>query len=116
MMKYLLLFIFVSHAFSKTSDSFIVEIGDQNMVVTSPAEKKDNVSIIVINNTLDKIVSELKTDKKVLKRFVLTPNGKEVSSVNMKSTDTLYFVPLAPPFEAAKLEFNKKTYEIPAKK
>ena len=34
----------------------------------------------------------------------------------MKSTDTLYFVPLAPPFEAAKLEFNKKTYEIPAKK
>lgn len=116
-MRWMIIFLLISsHSLSaKTTDSFIVEIEDRKMVVTSPSKKLETVSIIIKNNTLDKIVSEIRTQKKVLKRFVLKAGGKEVSSVNMKSTDTLFFVPLAPPFEAAKLRFNQKVYEIPKK-
>ena len=101
---------------ANSSGSFIVEINNQGMVVTSPSKELDTVSIIIKNNTLDKIVSELRSKQKVLKRFVLKPNGKEVLSVNMKNTKSLFYVPLSPPFEAAHLKFKQKVYEIPKKK
>lgn len=115
-MKFLIFLIFfISSAYAKNTNSFIVELNDQGMAVTSPSEKLETTSIIIINNTLDKIVSELRTEKKVLKRFVLRPNGKEVLSVNMKESDVLYYVPISPPFEAALLKFKQKVYEIPKK-
>ncbi|MFT6633701.1 MAG: hypothetical protein ACJAS4_003672 [Bacteriovoracaceae bacterium] len=98
------------------TDSFIVEINDQTIKVTSPLKKTETVSIIIKNNTLDKIVSELRSDKKVLKRFVLKQEGKEVIQVNYSKIKTLFYVPIAPPFEAAELRFEQRPYEIPEKK
>lgn len=118
MKKYILLFLTISLSttYGKNTASFIVDINDRGMVVTSPSKQQDTASIIIKNNTLDKIVSELRSQKKVLKRFVLRPNGKEVLSVTMKGSDALYFVPLSPPFEAAQLKFKQKVYEIPKKR
>ena len=103
------------NSWAKNTDSFVIEMNDQGMAVTSPSKKLETVSIIIKNNTLDKIISELRSKKKVLKRFVLKANGKEVLSVNMKKFDTLYYVPLSPPFEAAQLKFKQKVYEVPKK-
>ena len=117
-MRFLLLLIglVVSQlSFSKNTGAFIVDINDQGMTISSPAEKLETVSVIIKNNTLDKVVSELRGKSSVLKRFVLRPNSKEVLSVNMKEQDILYFVPLSPPFESAKLKFKQKVYEIPKK-
>lgn len=107
--------IFSYFTYAQYTESFIVEVNDQGMTITSPSTKLDTVSIIVKNNTLDKIISELRVKNKVLKRFVLTPNGKEVLSVKIDNTESLYYVPIAPPFEAAHLRFKQKIYEIPKK-
>lgn len=96
--------------------SFIVEVNDRSIKVTSPLKKLDTVSIIVKNNTFDKIISELRSEKKVLKRFVLKPEGKEVIQVNYSKVKTLFYVPVAPPFEAVELKFKQRPYEVPPKK
>lgn len=102
--------------YGQYTDSFIVDVNDQSIKVTSPLKKTETVSIIIKNNTLDKIVSELRSEKKVLKRFVLRPEGKEVIQVNYSKVKTLFYVPIAPPFEAAELRFERRPYEIPEKK
>ncbi len=96
----------------------MVEVNDRSIKVTSPLKAKKFVSIIVENKTFDRIVSEIKTDKKVLKRFVLeaAPKGKQVIQVKWKDIKKLYYVPIAPPFEAAELKLAKNPYEIPKKK
>jgi|TARA_Y100001936_G_C15513132_1_gene379006 hypothetical protein len=104
------------NVFGKFTGSFVVEINDRTIKVTSPLKKLDTVSIIVKNNTLDQIVSELRSEKKVLKRFVLKPEGKEVIQVDYSKVKTLFYVPVSPPFEAAQLRFSEGPYEIPPKK
>ncbi len=109
--------LYITHnAFSQFTDSFIVDINDQSIKITSPLKKADVVSIIIKNNTLDKIVSEIKADEKVIKRFVLKAEEKEVFQVKLKGVKRLEYVPVAPPFESADLRFEQKPYEIPEKK
>ena len=118
-MKKLLLLILVLISlpnFASYTDSFIVEVTDRKIKVTSPLKKIDIVSIIIKNTTFDKIISELRSDEKVLKRFVLKPEGKEVIQVDYSKVNKLYYVPIAPPFESVELRFKQKPYEIPEKK
>jgi hypothetical protein len=103
-------------AFSQFTDSFIVDVSDRRIKVTSPLKKIDIVSIIIRNRTFEKVISELRSDKKVLKRFVLKPEGKEVIQVNFSKVKALYYVPVSPPFEAVELMFKQRPYEIPPKK
>ena len=112
----LILVLFSLSTFSSYTGSFIVEISDRKIKVTSPLKKIDIVSIIIKNTTFDKIISELRSDKKVLKRFVLKPEGKEVIQVDYSKLKKLYYVPVAPPFESVELRFEQKPYEIPEKK
>jgi len=107
--------LFTLNAFGNYTDSFIVKVGEHRISVSAPKKKAEVVSIIIENLTLDKIISELKTKEKVLKRFVLKPQGKEVIQVDYSKIKKLYYVPIAPPFEAVELKFGKKYYEIPPK-
>ena len=116
MRTFLIFILFFPNAYAKFSQSFIVDVNDQHISITSPLKKTDVVSIIVKNNTLDKIVSELKSNDKVIKRFVLKPEGKEVFQVKLEGVKKLEYVPIAPPFESADLRFEQKPYEIPEKK
>ena len=109
-------FLYPLMSMGKYTESFIVDVKDRSISVTSPLKKVDNVSIIINNKTLDKIVSELRSEQKVLKRFVLKPEGKEVIQLSLKGIKKLYYVPIAPPFEAAELRFEQRAYEIPEKK
>lgn len=118
-MKKLIFLILVLTSLSSVAsytDSFIVEVTDRKIKVTSPLKKIDIVSIIIKNTTFDKIISEIRSDKKVLKRFVLKPEGKEVIQIDYSKVNKLYYVPIAPPFESVELRFEQKPYEIPEKK
>lgn len=111
------IFLIVSNlALAKYSESFIVRIGDQTTRVSSPAKQVDVVSISLQNETLDKIIGQIKTTNKVITRVTLNPESKEVIQVNMRKVDRLFFVPYAPPGEAVELRFSQEDYEVPEKK
>lgn len=111
----LLILSFSQLSYGQFTDSFIVDVSDQKIVVTSPLKKIPVASIIVRNQTLDKIISEIRSDDKVLKRFILKGEGKEVIQVDFTKISKLYYVPVSPPFEAAELKFSQRPYEIPPK-
>lgn len=99
----------------QSTESFIVDISDQKIKVTSPSKKIPVASIIVRNQTLERIISEIRSEDKVIKRFVLKAEGKEVIQVDFSKIKKLYYVPVSPPFEAAELKFSQGPYEIPPK-
>lgn len=116
-MKYLILLFFLcSPAFGKYADSFIVDVKDRSIKVTSPLKKVDVVSIIVVNHTFDKIISEIRSGKKILKRFVLKPEGKEIVQVDYRAFKSIQYISIAPPFEEVELKFSQRPYEVPEKK
>lgn len=102
-------------ALAESTDAFIVDINDQRIRVTSPAKKIKIASIIIRNETEEKIISEIRSVDKVLKRFVLKSLGREVIQVDFSKVEKLYYVPVSPPFEAAELKFSREAYEIPEK-
>ncbi len=117
-MKYvifLIISLISSHVFSDSTDSFIVDIDEQRIKVTSPAKRIDIASIIVRNETQEKIISEIRSEDKVVKRFVLKPLGRQVIQIDFSKIDKVYYVPVSPPFEAAELKFSREAYEIPEK-
>lgn len=107
--------LFSLNLYASYTDAFIVEVTDRKIKVTSPKKKMKIVSIIIKNTTFDKIISEIRSDQKVLKRFVLKPEGKEVIQVDYSKVNKLYYIPVAPPFETVELRFEQKPYEIPEK-
>lgn len=114
MIKYIFfLSLFIDICYSQYSNSFIVEIDERKIRVTSPKSKDKIVSIVFINKTLDKVISELRTDDKVLKRFTLKREDKQVLQIDIKSIKKLIYVPIAPAFESVELKFKKEPYEIP---
>ena len=117
-MKYLVMifsFSFVFSVFAESTGSFIVDINERRIKVTSPPKKLDVVSLIIRNETDEKIISEIRSSDKVLKRFVLKALGREVIQINFTKIKKLYYVPVSPPFEAAELRFSREAYEIPEK-
>lgn len=117
-MKHFSIFIialFPIFVFGQSTESFIVDVSDQGILVTSPAKKMSVVSIIIKNQTVDRIISEIRSEDKVIKRFVLKGEGREVIQVDFSKIKKLYYVPVSPPFEAAELKFGQRSYAIPPK-
>lgn len=117
-MKYFLFFIlFISNLSfaADTSEAFIITIDENRIKVVSPKTKKDIVGIIIKNNTFDDIRSEIVSDKKVIKRFVLKSQDSESVQVDYTKVKTLFYVSIAPPFQAVELKFSQRPYEIPEK-
>lgn len=100
---------------AKYTDSFIVTLKDRSISVSAPEKRTDTVSVIVENKTLEKVISQIKTEGRVIKRFVLKSKSKEVFQVDMRKVKNLYLVPISPPFQAVELRFSKGQYEIPEK-
>jgi hypothetical protein len=118
-MKYLILttlLLSLNTFAQQTSNSFLVTIEDDKIKVISPKKKMKIVSIIIKNNTFDDIRSEIATDKKTLKRFNLKAQASASIQVNYTKIKTLYYVSIAPPFQAVELKFTQRPYEIPEKK
>tara|TARA_B100001971_G_C18268008_1_gene596133 strand:- start:66219 stop:66572 length:354 start_codon:yes stop_codon:yes gene_type:complete len=117
-MKYLLILLLPLIAYAEKSyESFIVKVEEEKISVITPKKSKDIVTIIVENKTFERIISEIKTDKKVLKRFTLEPEGQKGANfsltVDFSKVKNLFYVPISPPFQAAPLNPKGKNYEIP---
>lgn len=113
---YVLLLSFSVNCFAQYSNSFLVEIDERKISVTSPKNKTQIVSIVVTNKTLDSIISEIRSGDKVIKRFTLKESGKEVIQVDASRAENLTYTPIAPAFESVDLIFSKGQYEVPEKK
>lgn len=117
-MKYLLLFLLTLNVYAKKSyESFIVEVKEEKISVTTPGKAQKITTIIVQNKTFERIISEIKTDKKVLKRFTLEPEGTKGANfsltVDFSKVNKLFYLSVSPPFQAAPLDPKGKNYEIP---
>lgn len=101
----------------KNYGSFHVTVGEREVSVVSPSRPSKTVTVSVKNETFDKIISEIRTRSKTLKRFVLRPSGKKgdvfTLTVNIEKADGLYYVSVAPPFQEVPLTFSRESYEIP---
>ncbi len=101
----------------ETNEAFLVTVKDQSIEVVSPKIKREVVTLVVSNRTFDKIISEIRSGEKTIKRFVLEPDGTKGASfsltVKVEKGETLNYVSIAPPFQEAPLIFSKEKYEIP---
>lgn len=111
----LILFYQLSYA-QEVSEAFMVTITDEKIRVISPKQKQKTVSVIIKNDTFDNITSELRSDKGVIERFVLKEQTSKSIQVKYNKINTLYYVSIAPPFQAVELKFSQRAYEIPEKK
>ncbi|MBG60212.1 MAG: hypothetical protein CMJ16_07125 [Peredibacter sp.] len=113
----LLPFIFFNTYAARTSESFLVTVEDQRIGVIAPKNAVDTATIVVKNKTFDKVISEIKTPDKVLKRFTLFPSGMKDSTftltVDFSKAKKVYYAPISPPFQEIPLEFSKGSYEVP---
>ena len=99
-------------------ESFIVSVQEEKVSVTTPSKnKKGVITVIVQNKTFERIISEIRSDKKVLKRFTLEPEGAKGANfsltVDFSKLNSLYYVSVSPPFQAVPLDPSGKNYEIP---
>lgn len=115
-MKYFLLFLSLNVFAEEFTDAFIVTVEDQKVKVTSPKNKSESISVIVKNNTFEDIRSEIASDKGIIKRFNLKAQSSRSLLVDYKNIRTLFYVSVAPPFQAVELKFSQRPYEIPPKK
>jgi hypothetical protein len=99
----------------ENADAFIVTIKDDRIRVVSPKEKSNLIGVIITNETFEKIVSEVRSDQGVIQRFVLAPQGSTSLQVNFSNIKSLFYVSVAPPFQAVELKFSQRAYEIPEK-
>lgn len=115
MLPYLfLLFPLLAFAQPKV-ETFVIEIQDRSMKVTSPDKKKPLLTVLVENRSLSDQVAKFMIKGKNLK-FVSIPSGKsQTVEFENKSGAPVYFVPLSPAFQDVELIYGKKAYEIPSK-
>lgn len=118
-MKFFLGLLFISFSCfgsgPEYASSFLIELYDQKVKVTSPKSKKKIVSIIVQNNMNETLRANIVANGKVVKRFAVNPTAKEVLQIKYKGIRNLQLVPLSPPSQAVHLKFNQRPYEIPEK-
>lgn len=122
MTKLICLFFVPLVAFAQKSyESFIVEVKEEKVSVITPKDRKDKknqiMTVIVQNKTFERIVSEIKTEKKVLKRFTLEPEGAKGANfsltVDFSKLQKLFYISVSPPFQAVPLDPKGNNYEIP---
>lgn len=112
----LLLSIPINSFAQENAEAFLVTIYEDKIRVVSPKKKQDIVSVIIKNDTFDKITSEVRSDTGIIKRFVLKSQGSKSLQVEYSKIKTLFYVSIAPPFQAVELKFSQRAYEIPEKK
>lgn len=112
-----ILFCFGLYAQESSYESFLVKVAEDKVKVITPKTKDKIVTIIIENKTFERIISEVRSDKKVLKRFTLEPEGNRGANfsltVDFSKVDKLFYVSVSPPFQAVPLELKGKNYEIP---
>lgn len=111
------IFIQISLQGEEKSDSFIVKIFDGKVNVVTPERINKNVSVIIENKTLTKVLGKVVTEKGILIEY-LAINGNEFKSIKLDDflKDKIFYISISPPFQEIELKSGVKSYEIPPKK
>lgn len=96
------------------SEAFLVTLVDKGIKVVSPDKYFPEMSIIIENKTLTKILGKVERAGGEIITYVNIPSGETRSlDVSMKQGEEIFFVSLAPAFQETALVVGKKSYEIP---
>tara|TARA_R110002072_G_scaffold276051_1_gene437506 strand:+ start:247512 stop:247889 length:378 start_codon:yes stop_codon:yes gene_type:complete len=98
------------------TNAFIVKIFDERVAVTSPIKEEKEVSVIIENKTLVKVVGKVETESgQILGYISLPPKKFQTLSLAQRGKEKVYFIPMSPASQRVILKFNNKAYEIPPK-
>lgn len=96
------------------SDAFIVRLYDKSIKVLAPAKYDSKLNVIVENKTLMKSISRLeRANGKVISFISVGPGKFAAVDLKAKKGETLYLVPISPPFQKVELITGRRAYEIP---
>ena len=100
------------------SDAFKVDIFDKEIKVISPKSFKKNISVIVTNESLSKIVFKVIRDTgESLGFYTLLPRSFKSIDLNFSNLNDEYFiVPFAPASQKVTLKLGQEAYDIPSKR
>ncbi len=119
MKLYIFFLIFAGNAFGEGySYSFILKILPSKILVTSPGDGANDLSVIIENKTVGPVWGHIvNEDGKILEYLGIPSHATRVATLkNYKKDKIYYFIPQSPPFQRVILEFNKSNYEIPPSK
>lgn len=119
-MRSLICFIFTALILSpaansyERSDAFIVRLFDKSIKVLAPVKFDAKLNVIVENKTLTKSISRLERPNGELVSFIAVEAGK-FKAVDLKARkgESLFLVPISPPFQKVELILGRRPYEIP---
>ncbi|MBL6989255.1 MAG: hypothetical protein ISR65_05735 [Bacteriovoracaceae bacterium] len=99
------------------SDTFIIQSFADSVKVLAPAAYHPELNAIIENKTLVQLIGKIETGKgRVVGIVSIAPTYSRSVKLNIKKGERLYFIPLAPAFQAVELVIGRKAYEIPPKR
>jgi hypothetical protein len=98
-----------------TSDSFIIQVKNRSVLVTSPQKETKRFAVIVENHSLTKQLGKFISGERNLKFVSVLPGKSETVELLNTNNESIIFIPISPAFQDVVLKFGKKSYEIPAK-
>ena len=115
-----LLFIFLASSTQAKvkSDTFKVTVKGKTVQVTSPQKFSKNLSAIVVNESLTKMVFKvIKDTGKSLGYLILEPNSFGSLSLTFDDDSVEYYlIPFSPSAQKIILKIGREVYEIPYEK
>ena len=99
------------------SDAFKVDILEKKIKVTSPKSFKKNISVIVTNESLSKVVFKVirDTGKSLGFHSVVPKSFKSIDLSFSDLSDEYYIVPFAPASQRVILKLGQEAYDIPSR-
>lgn len=119
-LKVLLLTLFLSSSYNVQADqteTFIVEFGSSNVIVTPASKKQKKYNVIIKNRMLTPLKARLESlDMKTIIPMSIPVNEDRPYQFTWEKGKSYRVIPLSPPFEEILLEIGRSVYEIPPKK
>lgn len=95
-------------------DSFIIRFYSKKVVVLSPRQVNQHLSLIIENKTMSKLICQIHDDKESIRdSFTVTANSTLSRPLSMRENDKLSFITLSPAFQAVPLIVGSRPYEVP---
>jgi hypothetical protein len=97
------------------ADAFIIQVLDEKVKVVSPKKYNDELTVIIQNKTLVKIIAKLEgksgTDYSY---FSISAGESQSRRLSAFGKEPIFFKPLSPSLQKVSLRLGSLPYEIPA--
>ena len=109
--------LFNFRAFASNSDTFIIKIFPQKIQVSSPPVFKKNLSVIIENKSMVKVLAKISDEDEAFEKMLTIKTNKfKTLDLALVKGKRYFLTPMSPPYQSVELKVGQKDYEIPAKK